>query len=398
MICYILCILFAARAAVAATATASTSFSVPTYTNPVRWSSQKYNVGAMSRAISVKGKEEYGALVDPSNTYQIYRDGGGSCTLNNRTFFVFDDTTAYTSATSGKLAGFASNSMGMVRDFDDPTALYDYTMSNSVGYFQPIPMSTAEATASKKTSTRYAFWTYTNCVQLSETSAAHFFHVKKYSSSSSSYVLGNTVAKYQIDSTSNIMGVKRWTQLAFANTTYAYGSFASMVVNHVVYLYALDSKYSSSYDVHVASVPADDFWDSSAYKYWDASTSTWSSDQPVPTARRKSSAVIQGTMPFSSGTVFYSEFHNQYLLIFFNGWVDSKFRVITAPTPLGPWNVTNTVIWETSPGKSYNYGGVAHPVFGAQEGATIGQKVRVHFSYQDKNGTTYPKVGRITFK
>ncbi|KAK7207538.1 hypothetical protein BZA70DRAFT_264902 [Myxozyma melibiosi] len=378
------------------TATASTQYAVPTYSNPVVWASPKYNVGSMSRAISVSSKTEYGQMVDPDNTYTIYRDGGGSCTLYNRTFFIFDDTTGY--KTSGALGGFATNSIAMARDFSDPTSLKDFSMSDSVGYFLPIPMTTAEATASKVTSKRYAFWTYTNCVQLSETSAAHFFLVNKYSSSTSDTFLGNTVAQLSINPTTNVMSAVRYTEFAFDNTTYPYGSFASMVVNGVAYLYGLDATYSSSYDVHVASVPVGRFWDSSKYQYWDASTSTWSYTQPIPTARRQSSAAIQGTMPFSSGTVFYSEYHNQYLLIFFNRWIDSTFRVITAPTPLGPWNITNSVLWKTTSGASYNYGGVAHPVYGSSDGSTIGQSLKVHFSYQDDDGTTYPKIGQITFK
>ncbi|KAK9378470.1 uncharacterized protein V2V93DRAFT_96304 [Kockiozyma suomiensis] len=385
-------LLLCASVASAATPTASISFAVPTYTNPVTWVKTKYNMGKMSRALSVSNRQEYGRLYDPSNDWTVYRDGGGSCTLNNRTFYVFCDTTGYKA--SGALGGFATSSLSVVEDFSNPTLLKDASLSSSVGYFSPIPFTTTEASYSN--SKRYAFWTYTNCVQLSETSAAHFFNVQKYSSSSSNSYVGNTIANYAIDTTANKISITRDTKIAFNTSTYNYGGFANLVVNGAVYLYALDKTYSSNYDVHVASVPVAKFGDSSYYQYWDASTSTWSYTAPQPTARRQSSAAIKGTEPFSSGSMYYSEYHNQYFLVFFNNWVDSTFRAITAPTPLGPWNVTNTVIWKTTPGKSYNYGGVAHPVYDQTPGSTVGQYIDVHWSYQDTNGT-YPKIGRIDF-
>ncbi|KAK9380055.1 uncharacterized protein V2V93DRAFT_336589 [Kockiozyma suomiensis] len=384
------------QATSSSTACASTSYAIPTDSNPVGWAKTKYNMGSMSRSISVKSRTEYGRMYDPDNTYSIYRDGGGSCTLNNRTFFVFDDTTAY--RPDGSFGGFTSNSIAMVRDFDNPTELRDFSVSNTISDFEPIPRTAEETLTSKTLSKRYVLWTYTNCVQLGESAAAYFFALRKHSSSSSSYVLGNTAAKMQIDTSKNNLNVQRDTQLAFPAASYPYGSFANVVVNGVAYLYGLDSTYSNSYDVHVASVPVSKFWDTTKYQYWDASTSTWSYTVPVPTVRRQSSAAIQGTEPFSSGTIFYSEYHNQYLLIFFNSWVDSTFRVLTSPTPLGPWNVTNSVVWKTTPGRSYNYGGVAHPVYGSTPGATIGQKIGLHWSYQDEDGTTYPKFGSVTFK
>ncbi|KAK7202370.1 hypothetical protein BZA70DRAFT_292336 [Myxozyma melibiosi] len=378
--------------AAAATPTASTSFSVPTYTNPVTWVKTKYNMGSMSRALKVSSTTELGQLYDPSNAWSIYRDDGGSCTLNNRTFFVFADTSGYKA--NGDFAGFATTSMGMVEDFDEPNILKDFTLSDSVGYFSPIPFTTTEASYSN--SKRYAFWTYTNCVQLSGTTAAHFFNVQKFKSSSSSSYYGNTVARYSINSSTNKMTVTRQNEYAFSTSTYPYGSFANLVVNGVVYLYAIDKTYSSNYDIHVASVPVASFDDSTAYQYWNASSKTWSYTQPQPTQREKSSAVIQGTEPFSSGSMYYSEYHNQYFLVYFNNWVDSKFYAITAPTPLGPWNVTNSLLWATTKGDSYNYGGNAHPIFNQEPGELVGQSIGVHWAYQDSNGT-YPKMGKINF-
>ncbi|KAK9489536.1 hypothetical protein V1508DRAFT_400744 [Lipomyces doorenjongii] len=66
--------------------------------------------------------------------------------------------------------------------------------------------------------------------------------------------------------------------------------------------------------------------------------------------------VISNSMPFSSGNSYYSKYHNQYSLAFFNNWIDNTFRVLSAPTPAGPWTTDNKVLYETAQGESYNYG------------------------------------------
>ncbi|KAK9478566.1 hypothetical protein V1514DRAFT_330436 [Lipomyces japonicus] len=373
----------------------STSYPVPSYLTPFIPTTPKYNQGNFKNSYKVKQVLDYGRLTDWNNPWEVYRDGGGSCSFGNRTFWLFCDTLAYTKA--GKFAGGASNSLAVARDFSHAGWLKDATIGNGVGYFPAIPFTSEEIGYMHSVTQRYALWTYTNCIPMSETTAAHFFLVFKFDTAYSSVEYGNTLALYSLDEDTNEITVSRPSQYWFPNSTYAYGSFANVVVNGVAYMYALDVQYSGKYDVHLASVPVGRVGQKEHYRYYDAGNKTWSYEQPVPTERRQSAAAIQGTEPFSSGTVYYSEYHNAYLLIFFNNWVDSTFRIISAPTPVGPWNITNSVLFRSEPGPNgYNYGGLATPVYYEESGKVAGQSVMLSYSYQDVNGT-YPRALKLTF-
>ncbi|KAK9464218.1 uncharacterized protein V1516DRAFT_113655 [Lipomyces oligophaga] len=379
----------------AVTYVASTTYPIPTALNPVKQYTVPYNAGTMSRSVSVKATTVLGPITDPSNGYSVFRDNGGSCTLGNRTFFTFADANAYV---GGTWKTFKSAQSSFVTDFDTPEDMEDYTMSTESGAFQAIPFTSAESAVSGSPSKRIAMWTWTNCIPLSSKKAMHFYSVQQFTTSSHSYSLGNTMAVYTLTSTTDpTIDITRASQIFFPNTTYGYGTFASVVVNDTIYLYGVDSLYSGNYDVHVARVSKTAASDITSYQYYDAGTATWGSTMPVPTARRQSAATVKGNMPFSTGTVYYSEYHNQYLMVFFNNWIDNKLRYNTAPTPLGPWTTSNQVLWVTPSGASYNYRAVAHPLIYASPGSTIGQKIAVHYSYQ--NGTfTYPMMGTVEFQ
>ncbi|KAK9354811.1 hypothetical protein V1523DRAFT_424714 [Lipomyces doorenjongii] len=185
---------------------------------------------------------------------------------------------------------------------------------------------------------RYAMWTYTNYLQASSNRAVQFFNLRKYNSIWSASDLGNTTVTLEFDPDTEMLTVTRDQQVTFPPTTYAYGSFASIVGNGVAFLYGLDTTYSNKMDVHVARVSFNHISDYKKYQYYDASTKSWSFTQPLPTARRPSAAVTSNWMPYSTGSMFYSEYHNAYLLVYyFSNWADSTFGVSYAPSPVGPW-------------------------------------------------------------
>ncbi|KAK9251351.1 hypothetical protein V1507DRAFT_464708 [Lipomyces tetrasporus] len=49
-------------------------------------------------------------------------------------------------------------------------------------------------------------------------------------------------------------------------------------------------------------------------------------------------------MPYSTGFMFFSEYHNAYLLVCFSNRADSTFRVSYAPSPVGPWTTDDKVL------------------------------------------------------
>ncbi|KAK9490744.1 hypothetical protein V1508DRAFT_406131 [Lipomyces doorenjongii] len=215
----------------------------------------------------IESLDELRKQEDPDNPLTIYRDGQRSCNIGNRTIWFFCDTLGYNDGTS--------------------KAMTDNSLSHR---------------------------------------AVQFFNLRKYNSIWSASDLGNTTVTLEFDPDTEMLTVTRDQQVTFPPTTYAYGSFASIVGNGVAFLYGLDTTYSNKMDVHVARVSFNHISDYKKYQYYDASTKSWSFTQPLPTARRPSAAVTSNWMPYSTGSMFYSEYHSAYLLV-----------VSYAPFPVGPW-------------------------------------------------------------
>ncbi|KAK9248164.1 hypothetical protein V1506DRAFT_511827 [Lipomyces tetrasporus] len=377
------------------TPAASTTYPIPSVLTPARATSPQFSQSPlMHSTYTVASRADYGKMVDPSNTYTLFRDGGGSCAIANRTLWFFCDTLAYRTS-DGKYMGAASNSISLATNFSEPNVLKDASCTPATGIRPAMPWTSVEATVAGSPTNRYALWSYTNCVPTGDNTAVHFWIVTKFNSGSSTRTYGNTMAQYSLDPTTNQFTVTRDSQVTFAPPTYTYGSFANVVVNGVAYLYGLDTKYSKN-DAHLAKAPVNTIADLSTWQYYNASSGTWSSTMPVPTARQQSAAVIRNSIPFSTGTVFFSEYHNAFLLVFLDNWADSKFRVLSAPSPVGPWTTNNLVIWAMTPGPGgYDYGGVAHPIYYTND-AQAGKSLMLHYSYQNTS-TTYTVASQLTF-
>ncbi|KAK9235385.1 hypothetical protein V1525DRAFT_410158 [Lipomyces kononenkoae] len=376
---------------------AQVSYLLPEYINPVQAApSPTYWLWpANNTDFEVESVEDFGMMEDPENPLTIYRDGGGSCNLANRTIWFFCDTLGYDNNT---FTAMTDNSLSVAQTFDDPSLLADATSNSLYSYgWQPaIPYTVDEYPVRNSPSQRFTLWTYTNCIEISDTQAAHFFLLTKSNSIYSSTSWGNTMAILDLDTSTNMLTVTRNQQVMFPNTTYSYGSFASLVIDGVAFLYALDYTYSGNQDVHVARVATWEMTDITKYQYYDASTKTWNYTQPQPTARRQSAAVISNWIPYSTGSMFYSEYHNAYLLIYFNGWADSTFRVSYAPSPVGPWTTNDQTLYTLPDGqRGYDYGGGAHVEYYQDDGPS-GKSILLHYSYQDTS-YTYPRAAKLTF-
>ncbi|KAK9235876.1 hypothetical protein V1525DRAFT_458176 [Lipomyces kononenkoae] len=372
---------------------ASTTYPIPSILTPARATNPQFSQAPLQHSsFAVSSTVPFGKMVDPTNAYTIFRDGGGSCHIANRTLFFFCDTNAYL---NGTFKGFASNSISVATNFSQPNALSDASCTPSTGCPAAIPWTPAEAATQGYPSKRYALWVYTNCVPTGNNTAVHFWSLNKYSSDFSYAGLGNTMVQYALDPTTNHLTLTRNTEITFAPPTYPYGSFANVVVNGTAYLYGIDITYNRN-DVHLAMAPVDTITNLTTWQYYNASSQTWTSTMPVPTARAQSAAVIQNSIPFSTGTIFFSEYHNAFLLVFFDNWADSTFRVLSAPSPVGPWTTNNHAIWAMTPGpKGFDYGGVAHSYYYTNN-ATAGKSLMLHFSYQNTSGT-YTVANELTF-
>ncbi|KAK9327639.1 hypothetical protein V1520DRAFT_299032, partial [Lipomyces starkeyi] len=374
---------------------ASTTYPLPSVLTPARATDPQFSQSPLQHSsFSVNSMVEYGKMEDPLNSYILYRDGGGSCPIANRTLFFFCDTLAY-QETGGTFVGATSNSVSLATNFSLPNILMDVSCTPATGINPAIPFTSAEAVLAGHPSSRYALWTFTNCVPTGDNSSVHFWEVVKFTSTLSYYTKGNTMAQYSLNTTSNNFTVTRASQITFAPPTYMYGTFANVVVDGVAYLYGLDISYSRN-DVHLAMAPVSTITDLSTWEYYNASSQTWNSTMPVPTQREQSAAVIQNSIPFSTGTIFFSEYHNAFLLVFFDNYADSKYQVLSAPSPVGPWTTTNKVIWALTPGPGgFSYGGLAHSFYYTNDGPA-GKSLMLHYSYRNTSAT-YAVANKLTF-
>ncbi|KAK9469552.1 hypothetical protein V1512DRAFT_256532 [Lipomyces arxii] len=378
------------------TPVASTAFALPTVFTPSQDDNPPASASPLAHGtFGIGSNTDFGMMQDYTNPNTLWRDGGGTCNIGNRTLWFFCDTLAYRKK-DNRIMGAPSNSLSLAKSFDLPANLTDVTCRSSVNQCSnAIPLTSSEAAVSNSASTRYALWTFTNCVPTGDNTAVHFWQVNKFRSTSASSITGYTMAEYNIDPVSNQISITRNAQYAEIPPTYNYGAFANVVVNGVAYLYGLDVTYSGRNDLHLASAPVSTIGDMSTWSYYDASTKSWNSTAPVPTTRRNTAAVISNSQPFATGaTVFFSEYHNAYLMVYFNNWADSTFRVLSAPTPTGPWTTNNKAVLKVPVGSGHSYGGVAHPDYYSVPGPT-GQSLMLHYSYQGSR--TYTRADKLTF-
>ncbi|KAK9383597.1 uncharacterized protein V2V93DRAFT_362243 [Kockiozyma suomiensis] len=374
---------------------AQKSFSLPTRGHSsYDTHSFHYNLGGDCNhdRLKVKQHDPHGRICDPSSPWDIHRDLPTVCPIGHYFFWFFSDTFAYKS--DGSFVGAASNSVVVSRNANDPSSVQEISIENDGTVSVAIPWTDAEKKVQYEDD-RYALWAFGPCIPIDGTHSSQVWSVVKFTNSSYSETIGYTIADYSIEDGSLV--VSRREVMTFSSTSYAYGAFASLLVNGVVYMYALDTKHSGKYDVHLASAPRATLYDQSTWSYYDGSTDSWTSTPPDSSQRNQDKAVLTGAMPFSTGSMFYSDYHNAYVLVYFTNWADSKFYAITASSPSGPWDTTATLLFETEYGENgYNYGGQAAPVI--ESGVTLGQKIVVSYTYQDSNSNWYGKTETVEFE
>ncbi|KAK9367940.1 hypothetical protein V1509DRAFT_624867 [Lipomyces kononenkoae] len=360
-------------------------------------SSVKYKAEGPAQKDRFKVKEHYqnNKIRDPKSHWHINRDLPSPCSIGSQLFWFFDDSFVY--AEDGKFVGAASNSVGIATDIDNPSDITDISITLEGEVTVAIPWTQSEAEIQYDITARYAFWTYGSCIPIDWHHSWHLWTVVKFTGFEVYETLGYTLAQYEYDDTKGSLVVSRQELLYYDQSSYPYGAFASVYVSGVLYLYALDPN-SDKYDVHVASVPTATANDKSTWKYYDASSKSWSSKAPDGTVRNQSGAAIVGKLPFSTGSVFWSDYHNAFLLVFFSDFADSIFYAITAPTPVGPWDFEPIEIVKTKSGPNgYNYGGQATPVF-YSEGGKLGQKLVLSYTFQDDSSSWYPASDTVLFE
>ncbi|KAK9357297.1 hypothetical protein V1504DRAFT_465028 [Lipomyces starkeyi] len=327
----------------AVTPAASTSFPVPSIITPHNDTDPLYHVSPPAHLdFKAAYVNNWGELTDWSRTPGFSTESADLatfCSLQNRGFWFF----GYTSIVNGDgftLTSFSS-ALSLAKDFAHPGWIVD-----NWAEWPPIPRTEYENEVSDSYGTDIRVSPSTNCAVLWPSKAIQFWNMRL---ADCGPFAGTSMVVYELYSAYNELKITRPVTVTLTPDEYQYGSFATVVVKGIVYLYALDSAQRDGYhqDVHVASAPAATVEDKSTWRYWDQGKGAWSSTEPFPTARRESAAIISlpdNTAFRDSASIFYSAYHNSYLLVFLDGGLN-RLQVKYSPTPLGPWSTDDIIIF-----------------------------------------------------
>lgn len=188
---------------------------------------------------------------------------------------------------------------------------------------------------------------------------------------------------------------RRQANLIIPGKEVAYGGFSSLLagstaakVEHLrdrdVYLIG-----SAAAGLQLARAKVGDLTDFSKYSFWDPMHRKFTKKSPDPAEKDYRKVYLPGS--FSSGTIFYSPYFHTFIMVYYNKFVDSTFRIrflhLNAPGSNDPVWITRgkhgkgiaaedvealvrygwspeQELYRSPAGKGgFNYAGVAHPEY-----------------------------------
>ncbi|KAK9372465.1 uncharacterized protein V1513DRAFT_238861 [Lipomyces chichibuensis] len=371
----------------------STTFSVPNILTPHNEFSPPFRVTPRNLGFSVASVSNEGYLHDDSinSSYTLTSGFQGYptfCSIQDRSFW-FAGPVQIQDAQQQTVAS-TSSSVAMALDFSHPSSIRELSPRPESSW-PVIPLTPAEQFVSATYNQTYQFDATAHCSLINDTSALQFWDAWSYNSGlyNCFHTGGSFLVIYTLDPATNKLTVSRPAPVYQKEAIqYPYGSFSTLTVQGMTYLYAWDVYFPPSddlggeedtggnhRDIHVAVAPTSTIEDKSTWKYYDNRTGTFSSTEPLPTTRRSSAAIIilndfstEFANTFLSASIFYSEYHDAYLLVYAPIYPPGIY-VRYAPTPLGPWSSPGTKIMDpTQFGYNVVRYALASPIFFQTDG------------------------------
>ncbi|KAL8984079.1 MAG: hypothetical protein Q9205_001855 [Flavoplaca limonia] len=366
--------------------------------------------------IVVKNIIQLGPQITPDVT-QVSRDGGYSVLLNGQIIWLYDDTECLDR--DGKQLSFVSNTAAYAKDANkNVSTLVDFGVKpagkdNKTGRTNyAILADTTVATGGwigfsedeldfndkRKGIERVAIWPGTSPTPYSTSQAflfAPLVYVDYQPQDPSKEYQARGMTLISIAASSSGPSVDRQGDLIISGLQVAYGGFSSVLgytgtakpqdLNaRDVYLFGMTEA-----GLQLARASVGHLTDFSHYSFWDPTQLEF--DQKPPKLDEKDIQKIYLPGTFSSGSIFYSPYFNTFLMIYFNKYVDSTFRIrfLDLNTPVGddpiwpkqgkrgkgivPEDVEALVkyawspeqeLYKSPPAKGgFNYAGMAHPEY-----------------------------------
>ncbi|KAI4108246.1 MAG: hypothetical protein L6R37_001119 [Teloschistes peruensis] len=366
--------------------------------------------------IVIKGVTELGPQVCPDVTH-VSRDGGYSVLLDGHIVWLYDDTECLDS--QGKQLSFVSNTaayvsdpnrnISILQDFgvqavgkdkktgETDTAILANTTVATGGWINFSP-DEVEFNEKHKGVKRVAIWPGTSPTPYSLEQAylfAPLVYVDSKPRNPSKRYQARGMTLISITTSSTGPAARRQANLIIPGKEVAYGGFSSLLagstaakVEHLrdrdVYLIG-----SAAAGLQLARAKVGDLTDFSKYSFWDPMHRKFTKKSPDPAEKDYRKVYLPGS--FSSGTIFYSPYFHTFIMVYYNKFVDSTFRIrflhLNAPGSNDPVWITRgkhgkgiaaedvealvrygwspeQELYRSPAGKGgFNYAGVAHPEY-----------------------------------
>ncbi|KAL8782238.1 MAG: hypothetical protein Q9213_005568 [Squamulea squamosa] len=366
--------------------------------------------------IVVKNITQLGPQISPDVT-QVSRDGGYSVLLNGQIIWLYDDTECLDR--DGKQLSFVSNTaayakdanknVSMLLDFgveavgkDKKTGKTNYAIladtTVATGGWIGFSPDELDFNERRKGTERVAIWPGTSPTPYSTSQAflfAPLVYVDNKPQDPSKEYQARGMTLLSISASSRGPIADRQGDLIISGLQVAYGGFSSLLGytstekpqnlnDRDVYLFGMTQG-----GLQLARASVGKLTDFSKYSFWDPTQLKFVKNPSRLNEKDYKKIYLPGS--FSSGSIFYSPYFNTFLMIYFNKFVDSTFRIrfLDLNIPVGndpiwskqgkrgrgiaPEDVEALVkyawspeqeLYKSPPGKGgFNYAGMAHPEY-----------------------------------
>ncbi|KAL8753090.1 MAG: hypothetical protein Q9199_005289 [Rusavskia elegans] len=366
--------------------------------------------------IVVRNITQLGPQITPDVT-RVSRDGGYSVLLNGQIIWLYDDTECLDR--DGKQLSFVSNTaayaedanknVSMLVDFgveavgkDKKTGKTNYAIladtTVATGGWISFSRDELEFNDKRKGIERVAIWPGTSPTPYSTSQALLFaplVYVDNKPQDPSKEYQARGMTLISIAASSSGPTVDRQGDLIISGLQVAYGGFSSVLGytstakpqdlnDRDVYLFGMTEA-----GLQLARASVGQLTDFSKYSFWDPTQLRFIKNPPELSEKDFKRVYLPGT--FSSGSIFYSPYFNTFLMVYFNKYVDSTFRIrfldLNAPVGddptwpkqgkhgkgIAPEDVEALVkyawspeqeLYKSPPAKGgFNYAGMAHPEY-----------------------------------
>ncbi|KAL8854990.1 MAG: hypothetical protein Q9221_000186 [Calogaya cf. arnoldii] len=366
--------------------------------------------------IVLKEVTQLGPQITPDVT-RVSRDGGYSVLLNNEIIWLYDDTECLDQ--NGKQLSFVSNTAAYAKDAnknvsilldfgveavgkDKKTGKTNYAIladtTVATGGWISFSPDELEFNEKRRGIERVAIWPGTSPTPYSTSQAflfAPLVYVDNKPQDPSKEYQARGMTLISIAASSSGPKVDRQGDLIISGLQVAYGGFSSVLgytstakpqdlEDRDVYLFGMTEA-----GLQLARTSVGQLTDFSKYSFWDPTQLKFIMTPPKLNEKDFKRVYLPGT--FSSGSIFYSPYFNTFLMVYFNKYVDSTFRIrfLDLNTPVGddpiwpkqgkrgegiaPEDVEALVkyawspeqeLYKSPPAKGgFNYAGMVHPEY-----------------------------------